>query len=279
MISQKMNHIAGPGAPPAEVDTSRPHSARMYDYAIGGKNHFAADRAAFDEAARHAPPIRTGLRENRKFLGRVTRYLAQEAGIRQFLDIGSGLPATNNVHEVAQRAAPDARVVYVDNDPMVLAHARALLVGDARGKTGYIRADLRDPEAILADPVVRGTLDFSRPVALMLIAVLHFLTDDDRPRDIVETLLGALPPGSYLAASHLSAEHDPQAVGGAGQAYRQGGIPSQPRDCDVFARLAFDGLDLVPPGVVLASEWRPDDGAPRPTPAEVSIYGGVGRKG
>ena len=263
-----------------EIDTSSPHASRMYDYALGGKNHFAADRAAFDNAAQSAPNIRIGLRANRDFLGRATRYLAAEAGIRQFLDIGSGLPATNNVHEVAQRAAPDARVVYVDNDPMVAAHARALLIGGERGRTGYIQADLRDPKSILTDPAVRNILDLGQPVALMLVAVLHFLTDDDNPQAIIGTLLGALPSGSYLAASHLTAEHNPARIAGGQRAYRQGGIPSQARDSDIFARLAFDGLDLIPPGVVLVSEWHPDpdDPGPRPLPAEVNMYGGIGRK-
>jgi SAM-dependent methyltransferase len=263
-----------------EIDTSSPHASRMYDYALGGKNHFAADRAAFDVVAQRSPNVRTGLRQNRDFLGRATRYLTAEAGIRQFLDIGSGLPATNNVHEVAQETAPDSRVVYVDKDPMVLTHARALLIGDRQGRTGYIQADLRDPESILTDPVVRDILDFGQPVALMLLAVLHFLVDDDDPKAIVAALLNALPPGSYLVASHATAEHDPASIIGGQRAYTQGGIPSQARDSDVFARLAFDGLDLVPPGVVLVSEWRPDleTAAPRPLPAEVNMYGGIGRK-
>ena len=261
-----------------EIDTSKPHPARMYDYYIGGKNHFAADRALAEKALSAWPAGRIGLRENRKFLGRVVRFLAAEAGIRQFLDIGSGLPATNNVHEVAQATAPSSRVVYVDSDPMVLAHARALLTSSAEGRTAYVRADLRWPSSILSSPVVREVLDFGKPVALMLVAVLHFLHDEDKPDEVMGTLLDALPPGSYLAASHMSMEHDPVSMTGGQQAYLDAGITMHARDADHFARLAFADLEMVPPGVVLVSEWRPDSRAPRPTPAEIGCYGGVARK-
>ena len=250
----------------------------MYDYYIGGKDHFAADRAVADKALASWPAGRIGLRENRKFLGRVVKYLAAEAGIRQFLDIGSGLPATNNVHEVAQRSAPSARVAYIDNDPMVLTHAQALLTSSPEGRTAYLQADLRSPERMMTCPLLREVLDFSQPIALMLIAVLHFLGDEDKPDEVIGTLLDALPPGSYLAASHMTMEHDPVAVGGGQQAYLDAGITMHSRDSDQFARMAFSGLEMVPPGVVLVSEWRPDSRAPRPTPAEVSCYGGVARK-
>ena len=273
-----MPDSAAAESPVPEIDTSRPHPARMYDYYIGGKTHFAADRGLADKALASWPAGRIGLRENRRFLGRVVRYLAAEAGIRQFLDIGSGLPATNNVHEVAQRVAPSSRVVYVDNDPLVLAHARALLTSAPEGRTAYVRADLRSPASILSSPVVREVLDFGQPIALMLIAVLHFLHDEDKPDGVVGTLLSALPSGSYLAASHMTLEHDAGAVGGGQQVYLDAGIPMHARDSDQFARLAFSGLEMVPPGVVLVSEWRPDSDAPRPTPAEVSCYGGVARK-
>ena len=265
------------GARP-DIDTSKPHPARMYDYYIGGKNHFAADRAVADRALAAWPSGRIGLRENRKFLGRVVRYLAAEAGVRQFLDIGSGLPASDNVHEVAQKVARASRVVYIDNDPMVLTHARALLDSSPEGRTAYVQADLRSPLSILSSPAVRDVLDFRQPVALMLVAVLHFLHDEDKPDEVVGTLLDALPPGSYLAASHMTTEHDPAAVGGGQQAYHDAGLSMNARDADQFARLAFSGLAMVPPGVVLVSEWRPDSRAPRPTPAEVSCYGGVARK-
>jgi hypothetical protein len=263
---------------PPEIDTSRPHPARMYDYYLGGKNHFAADRETAEKWLASVPSGRTGPRENRAFLGRAVRFLTAEAGIRQFLDIGTGLPTANNVHEVAQDVHPSSRVVYVDNDPLVLAHARALLTSTPDGRTAFIQADLRDPAAILSSPVVREVLDFSQPIALMLVAILHFIPDEDGPKDIVETLMGALPSGSYLVASHISMEHNPVMIGNAVRAYREAGLPAQARDADDFARLAFSGLDLVPPGVVIASEWRPDGTGPRPTAAEVNGYGGVARK-
>jgi hypothetical protein len=169
-------------------------------------------------------------------------------------------------------------VVYVDNDPMVLAHARALLTSTPAGRTAYIQADLRSPLDILSSPAVRSVIDFGQPVALMLVAVLHFIQDEDEPETILSTLLDALPSGSYLAASHLTAEHEPAGLAAGQRLYREAGIAMQIRDADVFASLAFRGLDLVPPGVVLVSEWRPDSNEPRPSPAEVSCYGGVARK-
>ncbi len=250
----------------------------MYDYFIGGKNHFAADRETAAEVLRNSPSVRIAARENRAFLGRAVRYLAAEAGVTQFLDIGTGLPTTNNVHEVAQAVAPSSRVVYVDNDPLVLAHARALLTSSPAGRTAYIHGDLRDPAAILSSPVVREVLDFSQPIALMLVAILHFFPDEYKPAEVIGTLLDALPSGSYLAASHLTTEHDPDATGAGQAAMRQAGIAMQKRDADEFARLAFSGLELVPPGVVLVSEWRPSGTGPRPTPSEVNCYGGVARK-
>ncbi len=263
---------------PREVDTSRPHPARIYDYGLGGKNHFAADREVAEKAWVSMPSARTSGRENRAFLGRAVRYLAAEEGIRQFLDIGTGLPTTGNVHEVAQQAAPESRVVYADNDPLVLVHARALLTSSPEGRTAYIQADLRDPAAILADPVTREVIDFTRPVALMLVSVLPLIQDEDRPGEIIRTLVDALPPGSFLAASHLTGEHDRAGWATVQADYRAAGMPAQWRDSDEFARLAFTGLELVPPGVVLVSEWRPDTSGARPSPAEVSIYGAVARK-
>ena len=260
------------------IDTSKPHSARMYDYYLGGKDNFAADRETAQRAMRSWPAVRTAVRENRRFLGRAVRYLVQDAGIRQFLDIGTGLPSANNVHEVAQALAPECRVVYVDNDPIVLMHARSLLTSSAAGRLAYIDADLRDPAAILASPEVSTTLDLGQPVALMLVAILHFVTDADAPAMLVESLLDALPPGSYLAASHVTPEHDPEGVAGLERAYRQGGVPAQARTSDEFAELAFRGLEMVDPGLVLVSEWRPEETGPRPLPAEVSWYGGIARK-
>jgi hypothetical protein len=261
---------------PTEIDTSRPHPARTYDYFLGGKNNFAADREVADKVLAGWPAIRAGVRENRKFLSRAVTYLAGEAGIRQFLDIGTGLPTANNTHEVAQAVAPTARVVYVDNDPLVLAHARALLTSSPEGRTAYIHADLRDPVAILNDEVTREILDFTQPIALMLVAILHMIPDDEKPDEIMTTLLDALPSGSYVVASHITGEHNEGAAAAEGR-FQEASLKAQWRDSDVFARLAFNGLDLVPPGVVLVSEWRPEGAGPRPTPAEVSWYGGVAR--
>jgi hypothetical protein len=262
----------------AGIDPTRPHSARIYDYGLGGENHFAVDRAVAEQVLASMPTARTVARENRQFLGRAVRFLAAEAGIRQFLDIGSGLPATDNVHEVAQRADPSCRVVYVDNDPLVLPHARALLISAPEGRAGYFTGDLRDPKAILAHEVTRDILDLSQPVALVLVSVIPFLVDDDKPREVIGTLLDALPPGSYIAASHTTAEHDPDGWDAVEKAYSAAAIQGQVRDSGDFARLAFGGLELVPPGVVLVSEWRPDGAGPRPSAAEVSCYGGVARK-
>jgi hypothetical protein len=260
------------------IDTSKPHAARMYDYYLGGKDHFAADRETAQRAMASWGAVRTAVRENRAFLGRAVQYLVRDAGIRQFLDIGTGLPSANNVHEVAQAVAPEARVVYVDNDPVVLSHARSLLTSAPAGRTAYIDADLRQPATILASPQLKETLDLSQPVALMLVAILHFLTDADNPAAHVATLLDALPPGSYLVASHVTPEHDPAGVAGLERAYRQGGVPAQARTADDFAELAFRGLEMIDPGLVLVSEWRPEGTGPRPLAAEVNWYGGIARK-
>jgi hypothetical protein len=267
---------SAPEAAVPEIDTSKPHPARMYDYYLGGKNHFAADRETAEKGLASWPAGRAAARENRAFLGRAVRFLA-EAGIRQFLDIGTGLPTTNNVHEVAQAVAPSSRVVYADNDPLVLTHARALLTGSPEGRTAYIHADLRDPQSVLSGPSVLEVLDFSQPIALMLVAVLHFVPDEFKPAQVMATLIDALPSGSYLVASHITGEHDPDGPAAGARAYRAAGLPAQLRDSGQFARLAFSGLDLVPPGVVLVSEWRPEGDGPRPTPTEVSWYGGVAR--
>jgi hypothetical protein len=251
----------------------------MYDYLLGGKDHFQADREAIAGLLRAVPTARTGARENRAFLGRAVRYLVAEAGIRQFLDIGTGLPTANNVHEVAQSIAPESRVVYADNDPIVLAHARALLTSHPAGQTAYIQADLHAPDAILRHPAVRETLDLGQPVALMLLAILHFFPDDQDPASIVSTLLTALPPGSYLVASHVTADYnDPGTAADGVQAVRRAGLPFQTRTAEEFTQLAFTGLKMVEPGLVPVSEWRPEANGLRPLPAEVGYYGGVARK-
>jgi S-adenosyl methyltransferase len=260
------------------IDVTRPHPARIYDYFLGGKDNFAADRETAGQVLRNWPTVRTAARENRAFLNRAVRYLAAEAGIRQFLDIGSGLPTASNVHEVAQSIAPECRVVYADNDPIVLAHARALLASHPDGQCAYLDGDLRQPERILHHPALARTLDLSQPVALMLVALLHFVPDEDQPRRIVQTLLEALPAGSYLTASHVTDVHNEDGLAGAGRAYQDGGLRGALRTPDEFAGLAFAGLDMIEPGVTLVSEWRPDAAAARPLAAEVNMYGGVARK-
>ena len=268
---------------PGGIDVTRPHPARIYDYFLGGKDNFAADRETAERVLQTWGSVRTAVRENRAFLVRAVRYLAAEAGVSQFLDIGAGLPSTtrhgaSNVHEVAQAIVPETRVVYVDNDPIVLAHARALLTSDPRGMCSYIEADLRDPAKILDHPATRSTLDFSQPIALMLVAVLHFVPDEDEPRRLISALLDALPPGSYLVASHATDEHNPEGMAGAGRAYSDRGLRGALRNPEEFAQLAFGGLEMAEPGVVLVSDWRPEPGSLRPLASEVNTYGGVARK-
>ena len=274
----------GPGAEDgrsAEIDlrTDLPHPARIYDYLLGGKDNFAADRAAAEEALRANPDGRISCQENRAFLQRAVHYLAAEAGIRQFLDIGAGLPTSRNVHEVAQAVAPDARIVYVDNDPIVLAHARALLTSTPAGKAAYVDADLRDLDRILNAPQLRDSLDLNQPVALLLIAIMHFIPDQDGPYEIVKALLDALPAGSYLAMSHLSGDFDPQAWDGVAKVYAERGMVMRVRSKAEIERF-FDGLDLVEPGVRPSARWRPAGGqVSPPSDAAVACYGGLARKG
>ncbi|WP_243708782.1 SAM-dependent methyltransferase [Actinomadura sp. GC306] len=261
------------------VNATHPSSARVYDYLLGGKDNFATDRSAADRIEEAFPAIRIGALENRRFLLRGVRYLAAEAGIRQFLDIGTGIPTSPNVHEVAQEIVPEARIAYVDNDPVVLAHARALMVSDPRGSVGYLDADIRAPEAIVGSDLVHTVLDFKEPIALILSAILHFIPDEERPEEIVRTFIEALPPGSYVLASHVTPEHEPR-LRPASAAYREDGVRTRPRTAGEFERLVFAGrgLDLVPPGVVLVSRWRRGPAEPpAPTPAEVSAYGGLAK--
>jgi S-adenosyl methyltransferase len=271
---------AGSEHPPIDLRIDRPHPARVYDYLLGGKDNYAADRAAAAEGLKANPNSRIPPRENRAFLRRAVRYLAREAGISQFLDIGTGIPTSPNVHEVAQNVAPSARVVYVDNDPIVLAHARALLTSGPAGKTAYIDSDLRDVDRILKSPDLHATLDLDQPVALLLIAIMHFIPDSDGPYEIAARLLAALPSGSYLALSHLTGDFDPQAWEGVAAVYRRSGVIMQVRSFQQVERF-FTGLEVVDPGVVSLPHWRPDpDSAQQdqPTDAEVSVYGGVARK-
>ena len=268
---------AAPDGPaPPGINARVAHSARVYDYWLGGKDNFAADRELGDAIIEVVPTTRFAARANRAFLGRAVRYLAGEAGITQFLDIGTGIPTAGNTHEVAQAAAAESRVVYVDYDPIVLAHARALMTSSPAGATAFIKADLRDPGRILADPELRGTLDLGKPVALNLIAVLHFLTEEDNPRGLVAELLDALPSGSYLTIAHLTADFDPEEAAAALAASRDSGVTYVPRTAAEVAAF-FDGLELVDPGVVPLLTWRPDDGAP-PDPLAARMYAAMARK-
>ncbi len=264
--------------PVPKIDTTVAHPARRYDYWLGGKDNFAADRAAGDAIAEVYPAVRTAVRENRRFLGRAVTYLAGEAGIDQFLDIGTGIPTANNTHEVAQRINPAARVVYVDNDPIVLAHARALLTSQTPGATAYLDADLRDPEKILHHPDLAATLDLSRPVALMLVAVLHFIEDRDDPYGAVSRLVSVLPSGSYVVISHATVDLVPEEIrerSGVANAPGQGAWQFRTRA--EFAGF-FKGLDLMEPGIVPLVRWRAhEEPGPRPEVPEASLFAAVAR--
>jgi hypothetical protein len=256
---------------PLRFDPGVPHPARVYNVWLGGKDGLAADRAAAAEVARSRPQVVAGARANRAFLARAVRYLADRQGIRQFVDIGPGLPAPDATHQVAQAIAPDSKIVYVDNDRLVLVHARALLTSSREGVCEYIDADLRDPEMIVKEAA--RTLDFSQPVAVILVAVLHFLTDADDPAGIVAKLASPLVPGSFLAISHLTADFAPEQVAAGVDVYNAlvpAGITARSH-AQVTA--LFGGLPLVPPGVVPVSGWRPDHAPVRGVSADV--YAGL----
>jgi O-methyltransferase involved in polyketide biosynthesis len=267
---------AEPDRIPAQVDTSVAHPARVHDYWLGGKDNFAADRAAGDAIKAAVPTVQAMARANRMFAGRAVRYLAGQAGVRQFLDIGAGLPTAGNTHEVAQEAAPGARVVYADNDPLVLLHQRALMSSGDAGATAFIEADLREPSRLLAHPVLAATLDLAQPVGLLLVAVLAYLPDEEDPRAMVATLVDALPMGSYLAITHPTADFNPAAMAGAVAAAGQAGITLVPRS-RTQTQAFFTGLDLVEPGLVPVLAWRPDNG-PVANPHSCYYYAAVGRK-
>jgi SAM-dependent methyltransferase len=252
-----------------------PSPARIYDYLLGGKDNYPADRKAAEDLLAAVPDARRFAQQNRSFLRRAVRYLAAEAGIRQFIDIGTGLPTQGNVHEIAQAAAPDARVVCVDNDPIVLTHGRALL--HAVPNTEIIEHDLRQPAAILADTDLTNLIDLSEPVGLLLVAVLHFITDEDRPAELIRELLDGLAPGSYLVLSHATADSRPESAQGE-KVYDRAttSIHSRTRD-EVEAMLA--GLELTEPGLVWGPQWRPDpDAKPDPDPGRSHVYVVVARK-
>ncbi|PZG18141.1 S-adenosyl methyltransferase [Micromonospora craterilacus] len=261
----------GQGRP--KLDTGVPQTARIWNYLLGGKDNFAADRVVGDQIISTLPQLAENARLSRAYLARAVRHLAGEAGVRQFLDIGTGLPTADNTHEVAQAAAPDARIVYVDNDPLVLAHARALLVGTPEGATDYIDADLRDPGAILRE--ASRTLDLGKPVALILMGVLGHIESDEEAKSIIDSIMGKLPSGSYLAM--YDGSDTSEAVT---EAVRIWNISANPkyhlRSPERIARL-FQGLDLIEPGVVSVTRWRPAGGSDT-LPAEIDQYCAVGRK-
>jgi hypothetical protein len=241
-----------------ELDTGSPQSARVYDFLLGGKDNYEADRAVGRALIHQAPSLPVMVRAQRALLARLVRYLVAEAGVRQFLDVGTGIPAVDNVHEVAQRIAPETRVVYVDIDSIVLAHARALMRGTPQGRTAFIQADLRDPESILRDPALRDVFDVRRPVALLLIGIVHHLRDDDLPYDAVRRLVDWLPSGSYLAVVTPSADFDQALMTSLAETAERSGIPFVPRSRAETERF-FAGLELVEPGIVPILGWRPDE--------------------
>ncbi|MCQ8828479.1 SAM-dependent methyltransferase [Streptomyces malaysiensis] len=265
--------------------TDKAHSARMYDFYLGGKDNYEADREAAARVAASYPAIFVCARENRAFMHRATRVLARDHGIRQWLDIGTGIPTKPNLHEVAQSVAPDARIVYVDNDPIVLVHAQTLLNSSAEGRTDYIRADVNEPDTILRSPELSETLDLTRPVVLSLNALMHFVTDAQDAHGIVRRLMDALPSGSALALSHCTPDFDPETWQKVTDIYNQAGTPVQFRDKAAVTDF-FAGLDLIEPGIVVGHRWRPateDGGAdredgPAPSDADVSLWAGVGIK-
>ncbi|GHH89004.1 hypothetical protein GCM10018793_70680 [Streptomyces sulfonofaciens] len=266
-----------------DIDTSRPHSARMYDYYLGGKDHFDVDKEAAEKVVETWPAIITCARENRAFMHRATRVLVREYGIRQWLDIGTGIPTEPNLHQVAQSLVPEAKVVYADHDPLVLKYAETLMRSTREGRTAYIQADFNNPEAILNAPQLEQVLDLSKPVALSLNALLHFVTDAQKPYDVVGRLLSALPTGSALAITHCTPDFDAEGWEKITQIYYDGGTPFRVRNKEEVTRF-FDGLELVEPGIEVAQRWHPEvedaagEGRKRPTDAEVSLWAGVGIK-
>ncbi|MFI7008429.1 SAM-dependent methyltransferase [Streptomyces sp. NPDC050145] len=265
-----------PSPADVRIDTSRPHPARVYDWYLGGKDNYPVDEALGRQITEMEPTAPYGARHNRWFMQRATRMLAGRLGIRQFLDIGTGIPTEPNLHRIAQSANPDATVVYVDNDPIVLAHAEALLRGTPEGVTRYLQADARDPARIVA--LAREILDLDRPVALSLIALLHFVPDEEGAYDVVRTLVDALPSGSHLVLSQLASDFDPERTREAVAMYKAGGVSLVPRTRTEMARF-FEGTDLLSPGIVWLPDWHPElgvdevrDGTPVP------LYAGVGRK-
>jgi hypothetical protein len=265
--------VAGDAEAPSGIDPSVATAARMYDFFLGGHENFAADRIAGLKVIEAAPEVPVLARENRQFLGRAVRFLAGEAGVSQFLDLGTGLPTRGNVHQVAQDVNPDARVIYVDNDPMVLAHSRALKTGKG---TAVIQADMREPATILQHQDTQRLIDFSQPLAILFVSVLHFVADTDDPHGIVTTFADAAAPGSYLILSHVTTDPSPQTAAKVASVYATTTNQASPR---THARILafFDGLRLIEPGLLPVSQWRPDKPV-HEDPGRGWMLGGVGCK-
>ncbi len=266
------------GWPADRIDTESAHSARIYDYILGGKDYYPADKEAGDAMSREWPALPIHMRANRDFMNRAVRWLAEEAGIRQFLDIGTGIPTSPNLHEIAQSVAPDSRVVYVDNDPIVLTLSQGLLASTPEGRTSYVEADMLDPAGILDAPEFRETLDLDQPVALTVIAIVHFVLDEDDAVGIVRRLLEPLPSGSYLAMSIGTAEFAPEEVGRVAREYAARNMPMRLRT-HAEAEEFFEGLELVEPGITQVHKWHPDGTSTEPIRDEdIAMYGAVARK-
>ncbi|MFE4977374.1 SAM-dependent methyltransferase [Kitasatospora sp. NPDC056651] len=261
--------------PPVDLHTDRAHSARVYDYLLGGKTNFPADREVGDRLIADLPGVRPDVTAARAVMHRMVRRLAEVHGVRQFLDVGTGIPTAPNLHEIVQGVDPACRVVYVDNDPIVLAHSRALLTSTPEGRTAYVQGDLREPERFLDDPGVVATLDLTQPVALTLVNIVHFL-DDEAAHPPVRKLLDALPAGSFLALSAGTADALPEHAEAAVRRYAEAGITLHFRSRERVERF-FTGLELDDPGIVLINHWHPET-AGAAASGEIGLYGGVGRK-
>jgi hypothetical protein len=274
-----MDQAARQDPPPSRVDlhTDQAHSARIYDVMLGGKDNYAPDRAAAAAIVEAAPNLPVSVRANRRFMTRTAHFLASELSIRQFLDVGTGLPTSPNLHEVVQDVAPESRIIYVDNDPIVLVHARALLTSKPEGRTGYLDADIHDPEAILASPQLQETLDLSRPVAVSLLAILQFVLDDEEARRIIDALMNPLAPGSALALSTVTTDTSPAEAARGVASYRSNGVMARSRT-KAEVELLFEGLDLLDPGVVLVHRWRPGDEDRATRDEQVFMFGGIAVK-
>ena len=261
-----------------DLGFDRAHGARIYDYLLGGKDNYERDREAGDAAVRAYPGLPISMRANRAFMQRVARYLASERGIEQFLDIGTGIPTAPNLHEIVQAIVPTARVVYTDNDPIVLAHARALMIGTPEGATAYVHADVREPESIINSVELRDTLDLSKPVALTVLAVMHFIEDEDEAHRVVGRLVDILSPGSYLAMSIVTGDFAVEDMDKVKQVYHSSGVRGRLRT-KAEAERFFAGLELLEPGVVQVHKWHPDPvqvGAVED--ADVAVYGAIAYK-